>query len=279
MIYLVFGILCSSMLSIFMRISEKYIKGNIAMLLANYITCTVVAFFSIGPSNLVTTHDGIGRTLIVGLIAGALYLSGFTMLQFNIRKNGVVLSATFMKLGLLVSTAVSIFIFHEQPQVMQVIGFVAAIAAILLINLEKDAAAKVDFKLGLIILLICAGMGDTMSKVFDSLCPQALSNHYLITTFATAGTLCFFVMLLNKQKIGLYEMIFGMLIGIPNFYSSFFVLKALESLPGMVVFPTFSVGCILVVTLVGLFFFKEKLSKKQLGALAMIMVALALLNI
>ena len=105
MIYLIIGILCSSMLSILMRISEKYVKGNIAMLVVNYITCAVISALSIGPGNIFTAQDGIGKTVFIGVIAGALYLTGFVMLQYNIKKNGVVLPATFMKLGLLVSTA------------------------------------------------------------------------------------------------------------------------------------------------------------------------------
>jgi len=279
MIYLIIGILCSSMLSILMRISEKYVKGNIAMLVVNYITCAVISALSIGPGNIFTTQDGIGKTVFIGVIAGALYLTGFVMLQYNIKKNGVVLPATFMKLGLLVSTAFSIIFFHERPDILQITGFIIAIAAIILINAEKDATAKLDFKLGLFILLFAAGMGDAMSKVFEETCPPALSDHYLLITFIVAGLLCFLVMLYNKQKIGIKEIVFGAVIGVPNYYSSLFVIKALETLDGVVVFPTFSVGCILVITTVGLFVFKEKLSKKQLVSLGMIMVALAMLNI
>jgi len=279
MIYLIIGILCSSMLSILMRISEKYVKGNIAMLVVNYITCAVISALSIGPGNIFTTQDGIGKTVFIGVIAGALYLTGFVMLQYNIKKNGVVLPATFMKLGLLVSTAFSIIFFHERPDILQITGFIIAIAAIILINAEKDATAKLDFKLGLFILLFAAGMGDAMSKVFEETCPATLSDHYLLITFIVAGLLCFLVMLYNKQKIGIKEIVFGAVIGVPNYYSSLFVIKALETLDGVVVFPTFSVGCILVITTVGLFVFKEKLSKKQLVSLGMIMVALAMLNI
>ena len=96
--------------------------------------------------------------------------------------------------------------------------------------------------------------------------------------FLTACTLCLGVTAYKKQKIGLWEIFFGLIIGIPNYYSSKFVLIALESLPAVVVFPTFSVGCIVVVTLVGVLAFKEKLSKRQGTALGMIMVALAMLN-
>lgn len=47
----------------------------------------------------------------------------------------------------------------------------------------------------------------------------------------------------------------------------------------MIVFPTFSVGCIFVVAVAGIFFFGEKLSKRQFLSLGMIMSAIVMLNI
>ena len=47
----------------------------------------------------------------------------------------------------------------------------------------------------------------------------------------------------------------------------------------MIAYPTFSVGAIIVVSLVSICFLKEKLNKRQWIALAGILVALALLNI
>ncbi|MBQ7816220.1 MAG: hypothetical protein IJ339_02530 [Oscillospiraceae bacterium] len=84
-----------------------------------------------------------------------------------------------------------------------------------------------------------------------------------------------------RQKCVLYlwELFFGVLMGVPNYFSSKFILVALNYLPAVIVFPTFSVGCIVVVTLAGLLLFKEKLTKRQWTALAMIMVALAILYI
>ena len=278
MIYLVFGILCSSMLSIIMRISEKYIKGNIAMLMANYITCTVVAFFSIGPSNLVTTHDGIGRTLVVGLIAGALYLTGFTMLQFNIRKNGVVLSATFMKLGLLVPMVFSLIVFGERMNLMQSIGTVLAFAAIVLIHAQKEET-NLSFKWGLILLLLVNGGANGMSKVYDEIGNETLSPQFLLYTFAMACLLCWSLAIYKKEKLSKYHLIYGVLIGVPNFLSAKFLLKSVQLLPAVIVYPTFSVGAIIIVSLVSICLFKEKLDRRQWIALAGILVSLVLLNI
>ena len=102
---------------------------------------------------------------------------------------------------------------------------------------------------------------------------------FLFFTFATALVLCFALMLTKGQRIGKWEVFFGFLVGIPNFYSSRFLLRALGSLSAVVVYPVYSVGTILVVTLTGLMLFREQLSKRQWAALAMILAALVLLNL
>ena len=47
----------------------------------------------------------------------------------------------------------------------------------------------------------------------------------------------------------------------------------------MVVYPTFSVGTIIAVTIVGVLAFREKVGKRKLIALGMILGALVLLNV
>ena len=58
-----------------------------------------------------------------------------------------------------------------------------------------------------------------------------------------------------------------------------FLLLALTQLPGVLVYPSFSVGTIIAVTLAGLIAFREKLSRRKLAALGMVVAALVLLNL
>ena len=90
--------------------------------------------------------------------------------------------------------------------------------------------------------------------------------------------MCKDMVLYKGQRIGKNELIYGSLIGVPNFYSSKFILSALNELEAVIVYPSFSVATILIVTLVGVMAFKERLSKLQWLALLIILVALALLN-
>ena len=86
-------------------------------------------------------------------------------------------------------------------------------------------------------------------------------------------------MILKKERPGKNELLYGALIGIPNFFSSRFLLGALGQIPAVVVYPTFSVATILLVTLTGVAAFKERLTAKQWIGLGVILVALVLLNI
>lgn len=72
---------------------------------------------------------------------------------------------------------------------------------------------------------------------------------------------------------------FGLLIGIPNYGSALFLLRSLSSIPAMIAYPTYSVASIVLVTLMGVMVFKEKLSHRQGVSMMIIFAALVLLNI
>ena len=278
MIYLLLAILSSAMIAILMRISSHRISANLSMLAVNYLMCVFLGAVYTGFDPMVSKQSGFLVTLLLGLLSGVLYLGGFVLLQYNTRKNGIVLSSVFMKLGLLVPVVLSMLLFKEIPTGIQIIGFGVAVFAIVLINLKKDHAGK-GLGPGLILMLLMCGGSDFMAKVFERLGPAALSDAYLLCTFAVAFLLCVALVVYRKEKPGIWEILFGALIGIPNFFSAKFLLGALAELPAVVVYPSFSVATLLVVTLAGVIAFKERLSKIQWTALAAIVAALVCLNV
>jgi len=274
MLYLVLGFVSSAMVSIVMRLSEEKVRDNIGMLVMNYLMCTLLA---LGDTTVWKLGPELHITAALGVVNGVIYLTSFVMLQRSVRKNGVVLSATFMKLGLLVSIVISVCLFREVPSLLQAAGFAIAVAAIILINYKKEAGGK--FNMGLVWLLLCGGMADAMSKIYEEIGWAELAPNFLFFTFATALPFCFLLMVLQGQRVGKWEAVYGLLIGIPNFFSSKFLLRALESVPAVVAYPVYSVAAILIVTLTGVALFRERLEKRQWAALGLILAALVLLNV
>lgn len=279
MISLCFAVVSSSLVSIVMRLSSGRVKHNLGMLTMNYIVCALLAGLFGGFSGAFDLgNPQIGTTLAMGSVNGVLYLAGFMLMQMNIRKNGVVLSSIFQKLGLLVTLVISVVFYREIPDLMQGSGFVLAIFAIVLMNYQKRAE-KVGSGAGLIAMLLCCGMADAMSKIFTESGIAKLEGQFLFYTFAVAMLLCFVCMTVKGQTIRMQEAVFGTMIAIPNFFASKFLLGALEGLSAVIVYPVFSVGSILVVTLTGVLLFRERLNKRQWAGIAAILVALVLLNV
>ena len=75
------------------------------------------------------------------------------------------------------------------------------------------------------------------------------------------------------------DVLFGLLLGVPNYLSARFLLKALSDIPAVITYPTYSVATIVVVSVAGVLLFKEKQSRRQKSAVVMILVSLVLLNI
>lgn len=277
MLYLILAFLSSAAIAIAMRLSSHKVTGAYSMLAVNYVVCTLMAVVYAG-FDVCPDAGGIGGAIGMGAVTGILYLTGFVLMQSSTRQNGVVLSSVFMKLGLLVSVVCSILVFGETPTWLQAIGFLLAVGAIVLIN-WRAGGGRASSKWMLIMLLLAGGGGDVMAKVFETWGNPALSDPFLFYVFLTALILCAGLVIAKRERPGAREWLFGTLIGIPNFFSAKFLLAALGDLPAVIVYPTFSVSTILIVTLAGVLLFKERLSRRQWVALVIILAALVLLNV
>lgn len=276
MLYLILAMVSSMLVSVVMRLSEGRSSNQLSMLAVNYLMCTGAALVFTGVGGPLPT-EGLPLAAGMGLISGVLFLAGFMLLQWNITRNGVVLPATFMKLGVLVPTVMSMLVFGETPRITQLLGIAAALAAIVMIQGGDKTETK--SAVGLIVLLLVGGTTDAMSKIYEEVGPAALKNHYLLFTFVVALVLCVILCVVRKQKLTGRDVLFGLALGVPNYFSARFLLLSLQDVPAVVAYPSYSVGTIVLVALAGLVMFGEKFSRRKLAALGVILGALVLLNV
>jgi len=278
MLFLILAILGSSALAIMMRLNEGRVQSKISMLAVNYITCMLLcgAYMRF---DLSLSAEGSTLTLGLGMITGVFYVLALIAMQANIRKNGVILPSVFSRLGgLLVPLFAAICFFGETPTLLQLIGAAIAGLSIVTIN-SRGAAGSVTSIASLLCLLLLDGCATTMSTVYEKLGSSVLNTQFLFYTFGTAFVICLVLIFKNKEGFGWSEVLFGLGIGIPNFYASRCLLQALETIPAVIAYPTRGVASIVVVTLAGVLFFHERLRKHQWAAVAAILLAVVLLNI
>ena len=283
MLYLLLAIACTSTISIVMRFSKEKVTNKMMMFLTNYVVCIICSLFFIGDLSAVSLKEA-SFTIWFGVLTGVGYLSCFLLTELNIRKNGVVLSSAFSKLGLLVPIFISIVFYKEMPGPLKIIGIVMAILAIILMNVrfEKkvEGVSKISIaSLLLIVLMLLGGITDASSTIFEHNEDFKFKGLFLTIIFGSA-LICSLVILLSKhEKISYKDCLFGIMIGIPNYFSTFFLLNSLRTLDATVVYPTYSVASIAIISLFGLVVFKEKLKLNEIIALVIIVSSLVLLNI
>lgn len=280
MIYLLLGILCSASIAITMRLAEGRVRNNMLMLASNYAACLVLAWVMLQSSGgLDLRGEGLPFALGLGAVNGVLYIAGLVLYQRSIRSNGVVLSATFMKLGVLVPTVMAIVVFGEKPGAIQTAGLLGAITAILLMNYVPDGQGESRLSVMLLVLLAVSGTSDSLSNVFNVLGEAGCKDLFLLMIFVVALLLAIVMILRNGERFCVKDAMWGIAVGVPNYFSARFVLLALAELPAIIVYPVYNILTIMIVTLVGVAAFREKLTRTKWIALGMITLAIAALSL
>ena len=285
MLVLFLAMLSSASMALVLKLFRAQKGNRYGLLLGNYLTCILIALLLMPDRSLI--FSGHRVTLVCGVLGGLLFVAGLVTMQSSVLLNGASLSAAFAKLGLLVSLALSLLCFGERPGLLTLLGAALVLPALLLIhaggkNDAKETGGTRSFPL-LLLTLLAGGSADAMAKVFEQLGERAEDGLYFLWLFLTAAVLTALLALREKRRTGknilLSELAAGVAVGVPNYFSSFLLLRALEKLPAFVVYPVFSAGTIVLVLLLSALFFREKPGKKQLLGLLFILAALVLLNL
>ena len=133
--------------------------------------------------------------------------------------------------------------------------------------------------LPLLLTLLFNGCSDSMSKIFAYAGRREEDGLFVFFIFFFAGLFTLVLLLRQRKGLALRDVLLGALVGVPNFCASRLLLAALTRLPAFVVYPCYSVGAILVISLCSVLLFHERLSRRQWGAVGMILAAVALLNL
>ena len=234
------------------------------MFLSNYAVCILLAILFGLRVNTSAFSEGVIFPIGMGLISGIMYLVNFILLQVNINRNGIVLSTTFMKLGVIVPTIMAVVVFHETLTLTSIAGICLALISVVIINQNpnevKNQNVSYQFSL-LLILLAAGGFTDSLANIYDKFLCSLIIKTY------------------KKQRFTFADLGWGALIGIPNYFSARFLLLSLSQMPATIVYPVYNIGTIVFVTITGMIFFKERLSLNKWIAMGIIFLALFLLSI
>jgi drug/metabolite transporter (DMT)-like permease len=217
--------------------------------------------------------------MIVGIIAGVFFFLGFIYYQKSVKENGASLSGMFGKLGILVPMIFSIILWREFPTFIQWIGIILAIASIVLVNISFKKKLWRHFKITLILLFLFMGLAEFSNKFFQKYAINEYKTIFLFCVFFIAFIISFIATKRRSKSVRKRDIVVGFAVGVPNLFSSFFLIMALDYVKTSVAFPLFSAAGIVLITIGGAILFKETLKRKDVFAIIMTIIALVLINV
>lgn len=310
MVALAFAVACSVAIGVIFKHAGRRQLDRTALLTVNYASAVGVAVvvLTLGGRNV----QG-GLTLSVGLVTlgigtGVLLIAGFFALAWATEAAGMSLAIGVMRVSVVVPFLASWLVWGEVPTLAQGIGMILAMGAFFLLAHRKSthtpvpayaassstggfsdlqrAVPSVDwYATGVLALTFCLGGGvDVSMKAFqEGFGTQNSRVLFLLLAFGVAFLVGAGIVLWRgvvrdhwptSRTLG-----WGLLLGVVNYGSLEFLLRAIEALPGPFVFPANNIAIMSLAALLGVSVWGEHLSRPNRIGLGLAAVALLLLGL
>lgn len=287
MLFLLLATFASAGNALTMKFAGSRSDSAWSLLLFNYLTATVLSAASVVRAGLALSEVAT-RVWGLGLVAGVLFVATFALLQLNVLLNGATVSSSLTRMGAVIPMVLSIVLFGELPTMAGAGGIIVAIGAIALLGIPRgnsfDDASAGDLPVPstrklLVPMVLAGGLADTMPKVFEAIGDPAHEEAYILMTFATAFVICFIMLGRKHERPTPTDVACGTMLGVFNYFSTDLMLRALLELPAYLVYTGFSMGVVLVVYTANVLIMHERLTRRDHVALALVIMALALINL
>jgi drug/metabolite transporter (DMT)-like permease len=280
---LLLSIFSSTLIFILFRSFPGFKIDILQAVVANYFvafTCGIMLF-----SNDLSTlkNQEIMQASPYAFMCGVLFISLFVIMGISSQKNGVATTSIAVKMSMALSV---LFVLIAQFNVINfnnLIPLILALAGVFLVSYQgqtKEGSGSL-WMLG-VLFLGSACLDLVLFFVQDSWLPNFHQGIFASLGFGMAGCLgLLYLIYLNfhkKLKFDLRSWLGGIVLGIPNYFSIYLLVKAYNTLgiEPQQVLSIANVGVVLASALVGFLLFKEPFSWKKGWGMVLCLLALSL---
>jgi len=285
LIYLILSILASTGIFLCFKLFAKYNINTLLAIVVNYIAACI--FGLLVYESPIKIHDIIASKWFYGaFFLGILFVLIFHVMALTAQRNGLSVVSVSSKMSVVIPVIFGFYVYHESAGVQKVIGIILALVAVYLSSVKSETTAKFAKNLLLpIILFFGSGIIDTSIKYLETTyVPENGIPIFSACIFCSAAL--FGSLSLGRKAIqGQFQFDFksilgGTILGIINYGSIFFLLKALhfEGLESSTIFTVNNVSIVMISTLLGLLLFKEHITRKNWMGILLAIVSIILVT-
>ncbi len=282
MTLILISIILSGSLIICFKVFEKFEVNNSNAISINYLFASgsgiIMGFDTFSTTNVLQA-EWFPYTLLFGLM----FISTFNLIGYGVKTSGLMVVSIAQKMSLIIPLAFSIIYYNESYGIVKISGIVLALIAIYFSAKKgKNDTTTFSWKILLIPIFIFLGSGvvDISIKVSQEYFgAQAPFSVILACIFGSAGVIGLVQKLLQRSKIQLKDFIGGMCLGLLNFFSTYFLMKALSSdvLESSFVFAINNIGIILFNSMIAATVFREQITKTNTYGIILALVSILLI--
>lgn len=290
MIFLLGSIILSSYLTLAFKFCERYQIDIFQAIVFNYIICVITG--SIVNGSFPVTMQSFSYAWVQwGCAMGVLFIGLFNLIGITTQKSGVAAATVANKLSLAIPVLLAVYLYGEVVLGLKLLGIGVALLAVAFTCYQpaKSGESKA-LKTGGIQYLLPVGLfvgsgllDSVINHVQKNYITDDNSNAFLITGFLSAACIGSVILIIRlfsgKKTFSFANLLAGILIGIPNYFSIWFLMKFLKTSPwqSSAKIPVNNMGIVLFSSVVAWLLFKEKLSLINWAGILLSIAAIALI--
>ena len=290
MIYLLGSIFLASYLTLSFKVLERLKIPTFQSIVFNYVACVITGSLVDGAFPIKPAIMDEPWLPWAGLM-GFSFIFLFNIIAFTAQKLGVAIASVANKLSMVIPFIFSLYLYNEEAAPLRLAGIGVALVAVVCTSWPEGGKAHNIFVAHQrwiyiipFILFLGSGLLDTLVKyVEQAFLREDNKNAYLITAFAVAAMIGLMFLLIQlisgKEKFDRRAVLAGILIGIPNYFSIWCLVRVLKDYgdSSSSIIPINNMGIVLFSAAAAWVLFREKLTVLNLVGVGLALIAIGMI--
>ncbi len=276
---LILAIFLSSLIFVIFKLFPVFKIDTFQAIVFNYISAFLCGYFLFKNDWRPEALEN-PTWISFAFLAALLFISLFVLMGKSAQINGVAATSVAVKMSMAIAVFGMVFLYKEQLGFQKISALFFAFSGVLLVSwTKKTDDAKNQKWWMLLVLFIGSGILDLLLNYVQKTQLQNISSAiFSATGFGLAGMIGLLILIIQivrrKIRVEFKNVIGGIILGVPNFFSIYLLMRAYESVSweDSSVLAVINVSIVCISTLCGLFIFSEKFSiLKSIGLLSSIL--------
>jgi drug/metabolite transporter (DMT)-like permease len=288
-IFIVLAIASGVFVLCLFKLFEKYEVNTVTAIIVNYLAAGLTGFLV--SSHKISFFDLTGRSWLLYCIPlGFLFFSVFYLMSLTIQKISVAAGSVANKMSVVMPVLFSVLFIGEKLDLLRSAGILMAMVAVYFSTKKDDQQNNSAKKLIWLPVLVFAGSGfiDISLNAAKTYLLRSEADSEVFTTFTFLCAFGFGLLsvplkrsLKLEPRFNLKNIVWGFVLGIPNYFSIFLIIKALEAgvFQSAQLFPVLNISNVVLSALTGYILFKEKLSAQNIFGVMLAVISIFLITL